>query len=73
MGTRRRIGPAAAALAWQVIQVPGSISPDGKRVAYFKSAANRTPATQIWTVPVEENGAGLKAGTPEQFLKSQFN
>src|SRR5665213_361518 len=54
------------------IQVPGSISPDGKRVAYYQVGGQANSATQIWTVPVEENGAGLKAGTPEQFLKSQF-
>ena len=33
---RRRIGPAAAAPSGQNIHIPGSISPDGKRVAYFE-------------------------------------
>ena len=28
---------------------------------------------QIWTVPLEEQGGQLKAGKPEQFLKSSFN
>ncbi len=28
---------------------------------------------QIWTVPVEEQGGQLKAGKPEQFLKSGFS
>ncbi len=55
------------------IHIPGSISLDGKRVAYFPVGGQGNSAAQIWTVPVEENGAGLKAGTPEQFLKSQFN
>ena len=42
-------------------------------MAYFQVGGQSNVAPQIWTVPVEENGAGLKAGTPEQFLKSQFN
>ena len=49
--------------------VPSSFSPDGKHLAYF--AVHGGPP-QIWTVPVEEDGPGLKAGTPEQFLKDQF-
>ena len=27
---------------------------------------------QIWTVPLEDQGGQLKAGKPEQFLKSSF-
>jgi serine/threonine-protein kinase len=41
--------------------VPFSFTPDGKRLAYYDS--------QIWTVPVEEDSSGLKAGKPEQFFK----
>ena len=55
------------------IQVPGSISPDGKRVSYFQVGGQSNSGRQIWSAPVEENGAGLKAGTAEQLLKSQFN
>jgi Tol biopolymer transport system component len=29
-------------------------------------------ASQIWTVPIDEQNGQLKAGMPEQFLKSQF-
>jgi Tol biopolymer transport system component len=47
---------------------PGSFTPEGNRLAYSEVAA----LPQIWTVPVEENGEGLKAGKPEQFLKEQF-
>jgi len=50
-----------------------SYSPDGKRVAYVEVGGQSSSLYQIWTVPVEQNGAGLKAGTPQQFLKSQFN
>jgi len=49
-------------------EIPWSFAPDGKRLAYFEAAG--TP--QIWTVPLEESNGQLKAGKPEQFLKSQF-
>lgn len=54
-------------LAGQAL-ISWSFSADGKRLAYFEVAG----APQIWTVPVEEDGGKLKAGKPEQFLKSQF-
>lgn len=46
-------------------QFPWSFSPDGKRLAFAEF-----PATvgDIWTVPIENDGAGLKAGKPEVFL-----
>ena len=50
-------------------QVPGSFTANGSRLAYFEAKGGRP---QIWTVPIEENGGGLKAGTPEPFLKDQF-
>lgn len=49
--------------------VPTSFTPDGKQIAYFDATRNG----QIWTVPLEEQGGGLKAGKPEQFLKTSFN
>jgi serine/threonine-protein kinase len=51
-------------------QDPSSFTPDGKRLAYVDFREGRP---QIWTVPVEEQGGQLKAGHPEQFLKSGFN
>lgn len=45
-----------------------SFAPDGKRVACFNTAN----LGEIWTVPIEEDSAGLKAGKPEQFFKNQF-
>jgi Tol biopolymer transport system component len=50
-------------------QMPGSFTPDGKRLAYADYGAGNP---QIWTVPLEDQGGRLKAGKPEQFLKSGF-
>ena len=50
-------------------QSPWSFTPDGKRLAFNDFSEGRA---QIWTVPVEEQGGQLKAGKPEQFLKSGF-
>jgi eukaryotic-like serine/threonine-protein kinase len=49
-------------------QLPWSFTPDGERLAYVEVAGNN----QIWTVPLGEHGGKLKAGKPEQFLKSSF-
>ena len=51
-------------------QIPWSFTPDGKRLAYYDSGAGNN---QLWTVPLEDQGGQLKAGTPEPFLKSSFN
>jgi len=50
-------------------QVPWSFAPGGKRLAYQEIGGNGRP--QIWTVPIEESGQGLKAGTPEPSFKGQ--
>jgi Tol biopolymer transport system component len=49
-------------------QFPTSFMPDGTRLAFYE--VEGTP--QLWTVPVGEGGAGLKAGTPERYLSTQF-
>jgi Tol biopolymer transport system component len=49
-------------------QAPLSITFDGKRLAYSEYAGR----AQIWTVPLEETNGLLKAGKPEQVLKSPF-
>jgi serine/threonine protein kinase len=49
--------------------VPTSLTPDGKRLAYYEFEGN----PQIWTVPLEEQSGQLKAGQPEQFLKTNFS
>ncbi len=60
--------PPQALTESKVLQYPWSFSPDGKLLAYTEFDANR----QIWTVPIEEQGGQIKAGTPDQFLKSGF-
>ncbi len=53
---------------------PSSFSPDGKRLAYNRyNTESSSPNWQIWTVPVEDSGGQLRAGKPEQFLKTQFD
>jgi Tol biopolymer transport system component len=49
-----------------IFQVPWSLSPDGKQLAYWERS-------QIWTVALEDQGGQVKAGTPAPFFKSTFN
>ena len=60
--------PPQALMASSTAPVPWSFTPDGRRLAYFETAGN----DQLWTVPLEDQGGQLKAGTPERFLKSSF-
>jgi eukaryotic-like serine/threonine-protein kinase len=50
------------------IQVPWSLSPDGKRLAYHELSS--TTGFDIWTVPIQASGSGLTAGKPEPFLQT---
>jgi serine/threonine protein kinase/Tol biopolymer transport system component len=50
--------------------VPWSFSPDGKHLAFMEQS---TGGSQIWTLPIDQQNGEVKAGMPEQFLKSQFN
>ena len=50
------------------LQTPWSFTPDGKRLAYQE--ADPTSGYDIWTVPIENDAAGLRAGKPELFLRS---
>jgi serine/threonine protein kinase/Tol biopolymer transport system component len=49
-------------------QFPYSFTPDGRRLAY----ADLSPATgyDIWTVPIDSDGTGLRAGNPQPFLQT---
>ena len=48
-------------------RIPWSFSPDGKRLAFMQ----RVDGTyQLWILPISQEGAVLRAGMPEQFLKS---
>jgi serine/threonine-protein kinase len=49
-------------------QSPWSFTPDGRRLAF----QDRSPKSlyDLWTVPIESDPAGLRAGTPEVFLQT---
>jgi eukaryotic-like serine/threonine-protein kinase len=55
----------------KLLLYPSSFTPDGQRLAYSELVV--TGRQQIWTVPIEDRGGELHAGTPEPFLKSQFS
>ncbi|HEV2200649.1 MAG TPA: protein kinase [Bryobacteraceae bacterium] len=52
-------------LAW-----PWSISPDGKRLAYFELG---TLGYDLWSVPIEGDGVALRARKPEALLQTPFD
>ena len=49
-------------------QIPWSFTPDGKRLAFYERI--RKPRPDLWTVPLESDSAGLRAGKPEVFLQT---
>jgi len=49
-------------------QAPWSFTPDGKRLAFFEIGSGSR--ADIWTVPLESDNAGLRAGKPEAFLQT---
>jgi len=51
-------------------QFPWSITADGKWLAFHEQ--NRT-SLSIWTVALENDGTGLRAGKPELFSQTQFD
>jgi Tol biopolymer transport system component len=54
----------------KVPQTPYSITLDGKRLAFHEIAGT---GFHLWTLPLERDGTGLRAGKPELFLQTQFN
>jgi Tol biopolymer transport system component/predicted Ser/Thr protein kinase len=54
----------------KIRQVPYSIAPDAKRLAFFDIGPRDS---DIWTLPLESDGSGLRAGKPEPFLQTPFN
>jgi serine/threonine-protein kinase len=51
-------------------QTPFSFSPDGKRLSFNE----QTPqGFDLWTLPLENDGAELRAGKPEVFLQTPFD
>lgn len=53
------------------VQLPSSFSPDGKRLAFFE--ANGTTGFDVWTVTINSDSGGLRAGQPEIFQQTQFD
>jgi serine/threonine protein kinase/Tol biopolymer transport system component len=51
------------------IQYPWSFTPDEKRLAFWEQDSKT--ARDLWTVPLESDNAGLRAGKPEVFLQTQ--
>ncbi len=47
-----------------------SFTPDGKRLAFREIGAKT--GMDLWTVAVESDGAGLRAGKPEMYMATQF-
>jgi Tol biopolymer transport system component len=50
------------------IQYPWSFTRDGKRLAFQEQRTGTT--WDLWTVPLESEGAGLRGGEPEVFLQT---
>jgi Tol biopolymer transport system component len=50
------------------IQYPWSFTPDGKRLAFMD--ANPETGYDLWTVALESDGVGLRAGKPEPYLQT---
>ena len=51
-------------------QYPWSFTPDGKRLAYQE--INPGIGYDLWTVSLENDASGVRAGKPEVFLQAQF-
>jgi serine/threonine-protein kinase len=51
------------------LRVPWSVSPDGKRLAYYEMS----PETHfdLWTIPLEVSGGEPRGGKPEPFLRTK--
>ena len=49
-------------------QYPSSFTPDGTRLAFFELSSGT--GFDLWTVALESDGGGLRAGKPEVFLQT---
>lgn len=66
-----RAGKAQLLMKTNASQFPGSVTADGKRLAYQELGFGTLD--DIWTVPLESDSTGLKAGKPELFLQTPFD
>jgi eukaryotic-like serine/threonine-protein kinase len=53
------------------LQFPWSFTPNGRRLAFTE--ANPASGFDLWTLPLEDDGASLRAGSPEVFLQTMFD
>ena len=60
--------PQLLAPAKAPAQIPFSFSPDGKRLAVMQPVSGKF---QLWTIPIDQQGGQVRAGTREQFLRSE--
>ena len=51
-------------------QAPYSVTPDGKRLAWNEQGSG---GFDLWSMPLESDGAGLRGGKPEVFLQTAFD
>ena len=52
-------------------QFPSSVTADGKRLAFYE--LNPDTSYDLWTMALESDGSGLRAGKPEPFLQTPFD
>jgi Tol biopolymer transport system component len=52
-------------------QTPWSFTSDGKRLAFLETGPQNE--YDIWTISLESDGAGLRAGKPEPYLQTPFD
>jgi len=52
------------------VQVPNSFTPDGKRLVFVEVSPQT--GLDLWTLPIENDGTGLRAGKPEVFLGAPY-
>jgi dipeptidyl aminopeptidase/acylaminoacyl peptidase len=53
------------------LQFPWSFTADGKQLAFFE--ANPDSGNDLWTVSLDSDGVGLRAGKPEVFLQTSLD
>lgn len=63
-----RPGQSGSLTTTRAIQVPWSVSPDGRRLAYYEMHPDT--GFDLWTVDVAAAGDGLRSGAPEPFLRT---
>jgi serine/threonine-protein kinase len=55
--------------AARIAQTPWSVTPDGRRLAYYERSSET--GFDLWTVPIRPTSDGVSAGQPERFLATK--